>query len=286
MHYYQFNIADYRKDTIHLSMLEHGAYRQLLDWLYLDETPIPKETEVVFRRLSARTDEEKKAILNVLSEMFTLTENGYTQERCTEEISLYQLKADRARANGKLGGRPKETKVVISGIAKETQTKANHKPLTINQEPITKNQTPVDTSSQEANMSESKPAIASQLPRPESVNPQTWDDFLEIRKGLKAKNTLPAIKALITQLNKLQADGHDPNEVVMQSIRSSWKDLYAIKTARESPPQSFQQERLSKAQQQFGKANHGTDRPIIDVTPASAIETDGQSVGRIGAGIR
>ena len=37
MHYYKFNIADYRKDTGHLSTIEHGIYRQLIDWYYLDE---------------------------------------------------------------------------------------------------------------------------------------------------------------------------------------------------------------------------------------------------------
>lgn len=125
MHYYQFNIADYRKDTTHFSMIEHGAYRQLLDWMYLSEQPIPKETQVVMRRLSARTDEDIAAIQTVLKEMFTLTENGYIQARCMGEIEYYNAQADRARVNGKLGGRPKKTKVVILDNPDITQTKAN-----------------------------------------------------------------------------------------------------------------------------------------------------------------
>lgn len=132
MHYYQFNIADYRKDTTHLSMLEHGAYRQLLDWHYLEQAPIPRETEVVFRRLSARTEEERLAIQMVLKEMFLLTDDGYIQHRVMREIDAYEAKADRARDNGKLGGRPKKTKEVISGLSNKTQEKANsltHKPI-------------------------------------------------------------------------------------------------------------------------------------------------------------
>lgn len=125
MHYYQFNIADYRKDTTHLSMLEHGAYRQLLDWHYLDQAPIPLETEVVFRRLSARTNDERLAIEMVLKEMFERTESGYIQRRVMQEIEVYQAKAERARDNGKLGGRPKKTNVVISGNQEQTQEKAN-----------------------------------------------------------------------------------------------------------------------------------------------------------------
>jgi uncharacterized protein YdaU (DUF1376 family) len=132
MHYYQFNIADYRKDTTHLSMLEHGAYRQLLDWHYLEQAPIPLETEVVFRRLSARTNEERLAIEIVLKEMFVRTDEGYIQHRVMQEIDQYSAKADRARDNGKLGGRPKKTKEVISGNLEGTQEKANsltYKPI-------------------------------------------------------------------------------------------------------------------------------------------------------------
>jgi uncharacterized protein YdaU (DUF1376 family) len=133
MHYYQHNIADYKADTGHLSLLEHGVYRQLIDWYYLNESCIPTETELVFRRLCARTEEERNAVLVVLSEFFSAGESGYSHRRCDAEISSYKAKADRARDNGKLGGRPKKTKEVISGNRDQTQTKANHKPITNNQ---------------------------------------------------------------------------------------------------------------------------------------------------------
>ena len=131
MHYYQHNIGDYRRDTTHLSLLEHGVYRQLLDMYYLSETNIPEETEVVYRRLCAKTEDEKKAVDSVLYEFFKL-ENGWSQKRCDDEISAFQGKGDRARTNGKLGGRPLKTKVVISGLSKITQEKANsltHEPI-------------------------------------------------------------------------------------------------------------------------------------------------------------
>ncbi|MFK5280799.1 DUF1376 domain-containing protein, partial [Lacticaseibacillus paracasei] len=124
-------------------MLEHGVYRQLLDWLYLDQRPITSETETVFRRLSARTEDEKNAVLIVLKEFFVLRNDGYVQDRVLHEINEYEAKADRARQAGKLGGRPKKTDEVISGLSKETDGKANHKPLTINQEPLSKEVTKV-----------------------------------------------------------------------------------------------------------------------------------------------
>jgi len=137
MNYYSHHIGDYRRDTAHLSLLEHGVYRQLLDMYYLSEAKIPEETEVVFRRLCARTDEEKKAVETVLSEFFFF-DQGWIQKRCDEVIAEYHGKAETARTNGKRGGRPPKTKEVISGNPEQTDVKANHKPLTINQEPSLK----------------------------------------------------------------------------------------------------------------------------------------------------
>ena len=140
MHYYKFNIADYRKDTAHLSLLEHGIYRQLVDSYYLDEKPI--ETQPVMRRLSIKTEEEKSALKNVLGDFFDESECGkfYTHKRIEVELCKYQENAETAKANGSKGGRPKKPKItqpVNSANPKETGSKANHKPITTNHKPIT-----------------------------------------------------------------------------------------------------------------------------------------------------
>ena len=137
MHYYKFNIADYRKDTGHLSTIEHGIYRQLIDWYYLDEQPIPEETQVVIRRLRLGSD-EVNFLQNVLSDFFVLGKTGYTHKRIEVEIKDYQEQVEKNKNNGKLGGRPKKTQVVISGLPDESQNNPNHKPLTINHKPIEK----------------------------------------------------------------------------------------------------------------------------------------------------
>lgn len=137
MHYYQFNIADYRKDTGHLSLLEHGIYRQLLDEYYLNQKPI--ETQQVIRRLSIKTQEEKTALENVLNDFFNMSECGkfYTKKRCDKEINDYLKKAEVSRANGSKGGRPskpRKTQQVILANPEETQTKGNsltNKPINL-----------------------------------------------------------------------------------------------------------------------------------------------------------
>ena len=127
MHYYKFNIADYRKDTGHLSTVEHGIYRQLIDWYYLDEKPIPIETQVVMRRLRLGSEHEP-ALQNVLADFFVKGEDGYKQGRIDLEINEYHSQADKNRTNGKLGGRPKKTQSVISGNPEESENNPNHKP--------------------------------------------------------------------------------------------------------------------------------------------------------------
>ena len=87
MHYYKFNIADYRKDTCHLTRVEHGIYRDLIDWYYLNEKPIPNDTEMVSRWLRLET-EEKPILIRVLSDFFVLVENEWHHRRIDSEIEL------------------------------------------------------------------------------------------------------------------------------------------------------------------------------------------------------
>lgn len=136
MHYYQFNIADYRKDTQHLTPIEHYIYRELIDWYYLDESPIPKKTELVIRRLRL-VSENNQELQNVLEEFFIETDDGWFHTRIDDEISKYQAKVETAKANGSKGGRPKKpkkTKPVILANQEKTGSKANQEPLTNNQE--------------------------------------------------------------------------------------------------------------------------------------------------------
>ncbi len=139
LHYYQFNIADYRKDTQHLSPIEHYIYRELMDWYYLDEKLIPKITQLVLRRLRLVSENEPD-LLNVLQEYFIETENGWCHGRIEIEIAAYQKRSITAKANGSKGGRPlKPRKTNSVKLANQNQTKeiANQEPVTSNQEPRT-----------------------------------------------------------------------------------------------------------------------------------------------------
>lgn len=111
MHHYPHHIGDYRTHTAHLTMVEDGAYRRLIDVYYMHEKPLPAEIAAVQRLASARTKEERAAVEAVLREFFSLQADGWHQGRCDEEIAAYRERAEKARTNGKNGGgRPRKTK--------------------------------------------------------------------------------------------------------------------------------------------------------------------------------
>lgn len=179
MNYYKHSIGDYRRDTAHLSLLEHGIYRQLLDWYYLDEKPLPVETHQVFRRLSARTEDERNAVQIILEEFFSLTERGWEHKRCEAEISAYQAKADASRANGTKGGRPKKTQEKPTGFISQTENNLNHKPLTTNhnKELTTLSGTPDDAQGEPSETEQAKEAI-------EYLNSKTRSGFKPVGSNL------------------------------------------------------------------------------------------------------
>ena len=74
MHYYQFNIGDYKSHTEHLSEMEDLAYRRLLDFYYLHEKPIENDINKISRQIRMRTHCD--CIANVLREFFVLKDGA------------------------------------------------------------------------------------------------------------------------------------------------------------------------------------------------------------------
>ncbi|WP_312165887.1 YdaU family protein [Massilia timonae] len=106
MNFYKRHIGDYIKKAGHLTLLEHGIYARLMDVYYTREAGIPEDKAA--RLIGARSKDELQALANVLDEFFTLVDGTWTQGRCEEEIGIASEKADKNRANGAKGGRPRK----------------------------------------------------------------------------------------------------------------------------------------------------------------------------------
>jgi uncharacterized protein YdaU (DUF1376 family) len=211
MHYYQFNIADYRKDTVHLSLIEHAIYRELIDQYHLDETPIPLETQSVIRRLRLVSESDIAAFNNVLSDFFDKCTDGWHHKRVDQDIVEYRAMAAKNKANGKLGGRPKKTQSVSTGNPLVTQTKGN-------QEPITNNQEPIKTKA----IAPRFDAVASLSAL--GVNDQIASDWIQHRKALKTTVTQTVIDGIAREAAKARIALSD---ALAMSCERGWRGFKA-----------------------------------------------------------
>lgn len=98
MKYYQFNIGDYRRDTTHLSPLEHGIYRILLDSYYDNEGPLPADDAKLMRTHCIRTAEEVQAYKNIINDFFYQDGEVYRQDGADKVLASILEKSDKARA--------------------------------------------------------------------------------------------------------------------------------------------------------------------------------------------
>jgi uncharacterized protein YdaU (DUF1376 family) len=135
MHYYQFNIKDYKAHTDHLSLMEDLAFRRMLDWVYLHEKPLPINTTEIAKRILMPTHSE--SIEFVLNEFFELVEDGYVNRTATDNIDSFKAKSEKATKSANLRWNKKPD---ANDMRTHSEGNANHKPLTTNNKPLTTNQ--------------------------------------------------------------------------------------------------------------------------------------------------
>jgi uncharacterized protein YdaU (DUF1376 family) len=192
MHYFEHNIKDYRADAFTLTMIQHGAYRQLIDQYYLNEKPLTLDLEVLCADLLVRGEDEKKAIVFILGKFFSKTEDGYVHKRCNTVIQAFKEKSDKNRNNAvKRWSKVKDA----NALPQECERNANQEPLTINKETKT------------------------QVNTPEGVDTDLWNDYLKIRKAKKAPITDTAIQALIREADKA---GKSLSQAITICVENNW----------------------------------------------------------------
>lgn len=137
MHYYQFNIGDYHSHTGHLDYIEDIAYRRMIDWYYLHESPLPDSTEDIARLIRMR--DQITCIDSLLSEYFTLEEDGFHNARIDSEIKSYQniSKSRKKAANKRWANKHKGLRDDASALQTTCTSNAKQEPGTKNQEPRT-----------------------------------------------------------------------------------------------------------------------------------------------------
>jgi uncharacterized protein YdaU (DUF1376 family) len=249
--WYAHSIAAYEKHTAHLTMLQHGAYRLLMDHYYKMAAPLPAPLMQLHRICRAVADEEKAAVSAVLSEFFTLEDDGWHNDRADEELARMALISDKRRkaANSRHSG-PEKTHAKASAnagaIAKQVDLQ-KHPTLNTKQSSLREDIGPL----------------------PDWLPKEAWAGFLEMRRRIRAPMTPRAMTLAIRQLEDLRQRGHDPTVILDQSTQNSWKGLFEPKgngNGKRTANDKFLAAAHAVVGDYLGRAEGGDDSGFADET--------------------
>lgn len=143
MNYYRRYLGDYMRDTMHLSLTEHGAYSLLLDAYYASERPLPVEYEALHRICRAMSTQEREAVKVVADRFFPVKDGARHNPRADREIAVAQSTIEKQRKSGvesavKRWGSDKS----IDGSTHEHSNRSAIQPPTTNHQPPASNPQP------------------------------------------------------------------------------------------------------------------------------------------------
>lgn len=254
MHAYYHHIGDYRKDTAHLSLMEHGIYRQLLDTYYLDQKPLCLDHAKLMRSHSVRSADEVQAFENVLQDFFERTENGYVHKRCEAEIGKYKAKSESASKSAKARWGRESSERSADEMRTHSEGNANHKPVTSNHKPVEKQK------SLRAPRFDAQAHLESM-----GVEPKVASDWLRLRKGKRLAPTETAFSGVKDEAVKA---GISMDDAVRMCCVRGWGGFDAawVQQARASPSQGWSDKNAETIAALTGRnRQHDQDERTIDV---------------------
>lgn len=198
-------VADYLKDTRHLSGCEHGAYLLLLMHAWTNDGTIPRD-DVRLARIACMSPREWRSVRSAVLEFWIdLSEHSglYMHRRVNAELARAQANIEQRRAAGK-----------ASAQARNRQRKSNDRSTTVD-DPLQRNRRP--------SPSPKNPPLAPQGAEPlgEHVD-AIWEDTpAEARKRSSRKDLETALKAAVGR-------GGDP-AAIRQALKAYYRSDQASK---------------------------------------------------------
>lgn len=119
MHHYPLHIGDYNRDTGHLSVVEHGVYRLLMDAYYVTERPLPADLNALCRLVRAMTKPERDAVGSVAKQFFAEVDGVLRHKRIDAEIAEYHARSEVAAEKGRKSGEARRAKAERGATAAE-----------------------------------------------------------------------------------------------------------------------------------------------------------------------
>lgn len=174
---------------------------------------------------------QKACGLSFTPNLNTLIDIGFLTSEKSEGFSLERSDDDFVCGNGKQetqNGKPLKSEDFVSRNSERTELILNPKEKKLRKE---KEKLKKEKEKKQKKETPLPPKSRSNVPElPDNVNPETWQDFEEMRKKLRKPLTDRAKKLAIGALQKIESShGHDPNHVLEQSILNGWQGLFPVK---------------------------------------------------------
>ena len=122
MKWYERHPSDYKDDTWHLTLAEHGAYTLLLDHYYSSEAPLPEADRALSSICACGIDEWLAVKDNVLS-FFDLKRGRYFSKKCE---SILNKAANKNAASAKRVSKYRKTKKNVTHITSVSNAPTLH----------------------------------------------------------------------------------------------------------------------------------------------------------------
>lgn len=235
-----FYTGDYQRDTRHLSMMEHGAYRLLLDHCWDQRGPLPLDERRIFGICNARSNEEMGAVRHVLAEFFVAMDDGWYNRRIMREIEKSHALSSKRREVGKLGAAALKSKKRkdIPPIAEQLPTY----PQAIGRQ-VPHTPTPTTITTPTTRKDRPTRAIATaRFELPDWIPRDAWLGWEEMRRKIRKPLTDAARMVNLRKLAKLRDRGDDPTAVLEQSTANAYAGLFEVR------PDRSERRALSKAE--------------------------------------
>lgn len=210
---FQLYAADFYMDTNTWTIDEIGIYTRLLfsEWV---NGPLPNE-ETRLARAAGCSVKRFRSGWSQVSLKFSATEDGKLFNSRLEEVREEQKEYQEKQADkGKKGAEKRWGKHIATAMAQPME------------KPQPKNGSSSSSSPSSIKNKKNKEGFTFVLP--EWVPKEPWERFVEFRKG-KGKFSAWSMHLIVLELDKLRGAGNDPGDVLNQSSRNEWKDVYAIK---------------------------------------------------------
>lgn len=257
MNFYPFHIGDFAKSTAHLTWLESGAYRRLLDLYYSREAPLPEDFNVVCRLVVATQKSHRVAVEQVLHEFFEQTPNGWVHHRVERELIKMREKidaADERKTNSSermqrhrnlrkwytdalhevgfvapFGIKIDELRQLYEahcyGVDSEMQREHNgSEPLHVMAIPKTDPASIPEPRSKSVVKTKMSKSRGSSVATPTNVSPDVWRDFLILRQGKRLPLTQTALMGIEKEAEKA---GVSLETALMTCCEAGWASFRA-----------------------------------------------------------